>query len=206
MQTLAQATKGKGLNRAIFWFILYIVIYAVVGVLVNDLLTTALPDLGYHFPAAYLPYVNILIALAFGYMIVNAFANVAYWSFRVGAPHSTASAVRSMIRIIGLGALLASIAGGVAGGAAGVALGGFLGLVVGQATQSTLGQAVSGLFLLISRPFKVGDKVTLNSEDGTVEDVSTLFTTIIKDDGRKVLLPNNSVVGTKIIIHPPQKT
>jgi small conductance mechanosensitive channel len=201
---LAREGRGKGLNGAVFRFVLYIVVYVIVGALINDLLTSVLPDIGYHFPAAYLPYINILLALGFGYMIVNAFANVAYWSFRVGVPHSTAAAVRSMIRIIGLGALIASIAGGVAGGAAGVALGGFLGLVVGQATQSTLGQAVSGLFLLISRPFKVGDKVTLNNEDGTVEDVSTLFTTIIKDDGKKVLLPNNSVVGTKIIIHPQQ--
>jgi small-conductance mechanosensitive channel len=152
----------------------------------------------------YVAYVNILLALGFGYLIVTAFSDVVYWSLSVGLPHSTASAFRSMVRIVGFGGLIAAIAGGVAGGAAGVALGGFLGLVVGQATQSTLGQAVSGLFLLFSRPFKIGDKVTLSSEDGTVDDVSILFTTIIRDDGNKVLLPNNSVAGNKIVIHPQQ--
>jgi small-conductance mechanosensitive channel len=182
----------------------YILFYVVFGALLNDLLTRVLPGLGYTLPASYIPYVNILLALGFGYIIVIGFSNVIYWSLRVGVPHSTATAFRSMIRIVGFGALVAAIAGGVAGGAAGVALGGFLGLVVGQATQGTLGQAVAGLFLLMSRPFKVGDKVTLSGEDGTVDDVSTLFTKVIKDDGTEVLLPNNSVVGTKIIIHPPK--
>lgn len=196
--------QTKGLNRALLRLGAYITFYVVVGAVINEFLSSMLPGLGYQFPATYIPYVNIILALSFGYLIVSAVSNVAYWSFRLGTPHSTASAVRSMMRIIGLGALVAAIAGGVAGGVAGVALGGFLGLVVGQATQSTLGQAVAGLFLMISRPFKIGDKVTLSSEDGTVDDISTLFTTIIKDDGKRVLLPNNSVVGTKIVIHPHQ--
>jgi len=199
-----QEDKGSSLRWAVARLFVYIVFYVVFGALINDVLTRVLPGVGYTLPASYIPYVNILLALGFGYIIVSAFANVVYWSLRVRLPHPTAAAFRSMIRIVGLGGLIAAIAGGVAGGASGVALGGFLGLVVGQATQSTLSQAVSGLFLLISRPFKVGDRVTLSSEDGTVEDVSTLFTAIIKDDGKKVLLPNNTVVGTKIIIHPQQ--
>lgn len=201
---MAKEQTSKGLNRALLRLGVYITLYVVAGALTNEFLSSMLPNLGYQFTATYIPYVNIILALSFGYLIVSAVSNAAYWSFRLGAAHSTASAVRSMIRVIGLGALLAAIAGGVAGGVAGVALGGFLGLVVGQATQSTLGQAVAGLFLLISRPFKIGDKVTLNSEDGTVDDISTLFTTIIKEDGKRVLLPNNSVLGTKIIIHPQQ--
>jgi len=197
---------GKAFRGALIRLVAYIALYVVVAGLLNDLISSVLPDLGLTIPSNYAPYVNILVALAFGYLIVAGFSNVLYWSLRVRVPHSTASAFRSMIRIVGLGALLASIAGGVAGGAAGVALGGFLGLIIGTATQNVLGQAVAGLFLLISRPFKVGDRVTLTGEDGTVEDVSTLFTMIIRDDGTKVLLPNNSIVSTKIIIKPEQKT
>jgi small conductance mechanosensitive channel len=96
------------------------------------------------------------------------------------------------VKIIGVGALVAAIAGGVAGGAAGVALGGFIGLVVGFASQQVLGQAIAGLFILITRPLKIGDKVVLGGDEGIVEDVSTLFTTIVKPDGVKVLIPNNS--------------
>lgn len=196
--------RGRALRWALVRLFAYILFYVIFGALINDLLTRVLPEVGYAVPITFIPYVNILMAIGFGYLIVLGFSNVIYWSLRVGVPHSTATAFRSMVRIVGFGGLLAAVAGGVAGGAAGVALGGFLGLVVGQATQSSLGQAVSGLFLLMSRPFKVGDKVTLGGEDGTVNDVSTLFTRIVKEDGTEVLLPNNSVVGTKIIIHPPK--
>ena len=196
--------RRKGLRWALVRLVIYILLYVIFSALINNLLTSVLPGLGYTLPASYIPYINILLAVGFGYMIVIGFSNVMYWTLRVGVPHSTAIAFRSMLRIVGFGALVAAIAGGVAGGVAGVALGGFLGLVVGQATQSTLGQAVSGPFLLMSRPFKVGDKVTLGGEDGVVNDVSTLFTKLVKDDGTEVLLPNNSVVGNKIIIHPPK--
>jgi small conductance mechanosensitive channel len=42
-----------------------------------------------------------------------------------------------------------------------------------------LGQAIAGLFILITRPLKIGDKVVLGGDEGIVEDVSTLFTTIV---------------------------
>ena len=93
---VAKKEGSQGLNRAVFSLVLYIVVYVIMGALINDLLTSLLPDVGYHFPAAYLPYVNILLALGFGYMIVSAFSNVVYWSVRVGLPHSTAAAFRSM--------------------------------------------------------------------------------------------------------------
>jgi len=85
--------------------------------------------------------VQILLALAFGYLIVSAVARFFYWSTVVKYGHSTAAAVRDVVRIVGIGAMVAAISGGVAGGAAGVALGGFLGMVVGFASQQVLGQA-----------------------------------------------------------------
>jgi small-conductance mechanosensitive channel len=198
----SQAKSGGSLRRHAFLLVVYILLYVVVAAATNDIITRVLPDLNVTFPQNYVPYINILLALAFGYLIVNGFASVVYWSVRVRLPHSTASAVKNMLRLVGFGGLAAAIAGGVAGGAAGVALGGFLGLVVGTATQNVLGQAVAGLFLLMSRPFKSGDRVNISSEEGTVDEVTTLFTVIIKEDGTKVLVPNNSVVGTKISIRP----
>jgi small-conductance mechanosensitive channel len=99
--------------------------------------------------------------------------------------HATAAAIKNIVKIIGIGAMVAAIAGG----AAGIALGGFIGMVIGFASQQVLGQAISGLFLLISRPFRIGNSVSLAGEDG----IATLFTIIIKTDGTKVLIPNNSI-------------
>ncbi|MCX8176495.1 MAG: mechanosensitive ion channel family protein, partial [Candidatus Bathyarchaeota archaeon] len=149
-------------------------------------------------------YAQILLALAFGYLIVSGVANIFYWSTRARYDHPTAAAIRNVIRIIGIGGLAAAIAGGVAGGAAGVALGGFLGMVVGFASQQVLGQAISGLFLLIARPFKIGDQVVVAGEDGVVDDVATLFTKVTKADGVKVLVPNSSIIGGKIYLKPKQ--
>lgn len=78
-----------------------------------------------------------------------------YFTLKPKYGYSAATAVRSL----GLGGLFAAIAGGVAGGAAGVALGGFIGLVVGFATQQVLGQAICCMFLLLIRPFKIGNIV-----------------------------------------------
>ena len=196
-----QSDIGRSLRKELFLLVVYIVSYVIATAAVSDLVTSVLPDLGFAFPQSYVPYVNILLALAFGYLILNTLATAVYWSIRVRLPHSTASAVKNMLRIVGFGGLAAAIAGGVAGGAAGVALGGFLGLVVGTATQSVLGQAVAGLFLLLSRPFKIGERVNISNEEGIVDEVSTLM----KDDGTKVLVPNNSVVGTKISIRPEKR-
>ena len=52
------------------------------------------------------------------------------------------------------------------------------------------------------RPLKIGDNVVLGGDEGIVEDVSTLFTTIVKPDGVKVLIPNNSILGAKVYIKP----
>jgi small-conductance mechanosensitive channel len=123
---------------------------------------------------------------------------------RYGA--SGAAAVRSLIRILGLGALLAGIAGGVAGGAAGVALGGFIGIVVGFATQQVLGQAVAGMFLLLARPFKIGDLVDIAGESEVrVKDISTMFTHVTRKDGVEVLIPSGMIVGAKIVIRERSK-
>jgi len=181
--------------KLVVWIALYIVVSALVF--------TAIPGF---IPAvkelmeAYGSYVGVALALAFGYMIVRAFANTVYWMLRVRYPHSTAAAVRSLFTILGIGALVAGIAGGTAGGAAGVALGGFIGMVIGFATQQVLGQAIAGLFVLLARPIKIGDYVTAAGETGVVEDVTSLFTIIRRDDGTLALVPNNSLIGSKIYI------
>ncbi|MEM1542469.1 MAG: mechanosensitive ion channel [Ignisphaera sp.] len=182
----------------IMFIVLYVVVSALVKFVISDLLLTRLNiDI-----TGYEIYIQLLLALMFGYLIVNSVAWFFYWSTRPRYGHSTAVAVRNVVRIIGVGAMVAAIAGGVAGGVAGVALGGFLGMVIGFASQQVLGQAVAGLFVLISRPFRIGDEVIVAGEEGVVDDVSTMFTVIKKSDGSRVLIPNTTIIGGKIYIKP----
>ncbi|AAK42899.1 mechanosensitive ion channel family protein [Saccharolobus solfataricus] len=195
---MAKSTTTK-VGNAIVRTIIYIILYVILSAIVKYIIESLLPSFNIH-AVSYESYVQILLALAFGYLIVSGISLIFYYSLLPKYGHPTAAAVRNIMRIIGIGALAASIAGAVAGGAAGVALGGFIGIVIGFASQQVLGQAVAGLFLLVARPFKVNDNVNIVSEDGIVEDVSTLFTTILKADGTRVLIPNNMIIGNKIYL------
>ena len=179
--------------------VLYVAAYIVADLLAVFLIGGVLPRFGIQI-AEYYIYVQIALSLAFGYLIVSGFSGVVYWSLRKNLSHSSAVAVKYMMIIVGLGGLAAAIAGGVAGGASGVAFGGFLGVVVGFASQQVLGQALDGVFLLTTRPFKVDDLVTISGEDGVVENMSTLFTTVLKDDGTRVLIPNSTILGNKLYL------
>jgi len=198
---LSRSEIAKKTTSSIVRVVLYIVLYVAVAAVIQWLFTDLLLTFGINI-LDYIGYVQILLAVGFGYMIANSIAVFFYWTMRARYDHATSAAVRNIVKIVGIGALVAAIAGGVAGGAAGVALGGFIGMVVGFASQQVLGQAIAGLFLLIVRPLKIGDHVILSGEEGIVEDVSTLFTVIMKQDGVKVLILNNTILGGKIYVKP----
>jgi small-conductance mechanosensitive channel len=196
---MSQENIPSKIRSAMVSLVLWIALYIVVSALIFTALPSYIPGFKELFEP-YSSYVGIGLALAFGYMIVRGVSNLVYWMLRLRHPHSTAAAVRSIFTILGIGALAAGIAGGAAGGAAGVALGGFIGMVIGFATQQVLGQAVAGLFVLLVRPVRIGDYVAVAGEQGVVEDITTLFTMIRKDDGTLALIPNNQLVGSKIYI------
>ena len=80
--------------------------------------------------------------------------------------------------------LLPLIAGlGVAG--AGVAL----------AMQGVLGNVAAGLTIIFTRPFRVGDYISISKEEGEVLDI-TLFSTVLgHPDLSRVVIPNRKIVG-----------
>jgi small-conductance mechanosensitive channel len=190
--------SALSLGVMILWIVIYIVITATFNSALPSIIKPPLFDFKGEILTPYGTYINVALALVFGYMIVRSLANFMYWTLIMKYPHSTAAAVRSIVVLIGIGGLLAAIAGGVAGGAAGVALGGFLALVIGFASQQVMGQAIAGLFILLTRPFKHGDYVSITGEQGVVEDITSLFTIIRKDDGTTVLIPSSSIIGNKI--------
>jgi small-conductance mechanosensitive channel len=189
----------KGYARSLTKLIAYIIIFAAVMAAFQWLEINIVPEL-----RSYSVYINVGLTLVFGYLIIVAFADTIYHFMRIKYTHDVAKAFRNVFLLIGVGALITAIAGAVGGGLAGVSVGGFLGIVIGFATQQVMGQAVAGLFLLISRPFKITDHVNLVGEEGIVEDISILFTVIKKmDNTTTVLIPNNMILGNKIYVLPP---
>lgn len=192
---------GKEYARALGKFIGYIALFIVISAVLQYLINSFLPNYGIYISSYYI-YINVALTIILGYLIIKAFADLIFVMLKGKYSIDVAKAFRNVFLLIGVGALITTIAGEVGGGLAGVSVGGFLGIVIGFATQQVMGQAVAGLFLLIARPMKINDYVTLLGDTGTVTDIGILFTEILKDDGTRVLIPSNLLIGNKIYVLP----
>jgi small conductance mechanosensitive channel len=78
---------------------------------------------------------------------------------------------------------------------------GVLAAIVGFASQSAFSNIVSGIFIVIFKPFSVGDRVKIGAlYQGDVEDI-TLRHTIIRDfENRRIVIPN-SVMNNETIVN-----
>lgn len=83
-----------------------------------------------------------------------------------------------------------------------IAVLGAAGLAIGLALQGTLSNVAAGVFLIIVRPFKVGDIVDLAGSIGEVEQISIFTTNLNTEDGKKIIIPNNQILTNKIVILP----
>ncbi|BEP17883.1 mechanosensitive ion channel family protein [Pyrofollis japonicus] len=76
--------------------------------------------------------------------------------------------------------------------------GGIAGIVIGFASQQAVSNLISGLFLLMEQPLRIGDPVTLGDVSGVVADINIFSTRIRTWDGTIVRVPN-STAFTSII-------
>lgn len=72
------------------------------------------------------------------------------------------------------------------------------GLAIGAAWSGLLGNFAAGAFMLVLRPFKVGDFVTVAGVTGTVHDLGLFGTTLITPDNVMTLIGNGKVFGDTI--------
>jgi small conductance mechanosensitive channel len=72
-------------------------------------------------------------------------------------------------------------------------------IVIGLAAQSTLGNLIAGVSLLLYRPFQVGDRVQVNApggpEAGVVEHLTLGYTILQTGDQRRVVVPNSTMAS-----------
>ena len=79
-----------------------------------------------------------------------------------------------------------------------IALISVLGLAISLAVQDVLSNIASGLVILFSRPFELGDYVATNDGEGTVYEISLTHTKLDTPDGQRIMLPNSNMVSGKI--------
>ena len=76
-----------------------------------------------------------------------------------------------------------------------IAVLGAAGLAIGLALQGTLSNLAAGVMLLIVRPFRIGHKVQISGNIGTVTALSLFWTELVSDDKVQIIVPNGGVWG-----------
>jgi len=85
---------------------------------------------------------------------------------------------------------------------------GAAGLAVGLALKDSLSNFSAGVMLILFRPFKVGDWVTVAGETGAVQEITIFSTILTTADNQKKILPNATIASgtiTNITANPTRR-
>lgn len=74
-------------------------------------------------------------------------------------------------------------------------------VAIGFAFKDIFQNLLSGILLLISEPFRIGDQIISGDYEGTVEDIKIRATTIKTYDGRQVVIPNSDLYTSAITVN-----
>ncbi|MDO5807991.1 MAG: mechanosensitive ion channel [Lachnospiraceae bacterium] len=73
------------------------------------------------------------------------------------------------------------------------------GVAIGLALQGGLSNLAGGFLILLFQPFEVGDYILAQGEEGTVQKIEILYTTLHTIDNRKVIIPNGNLANNVIV-------
>ena len=153
-----------------------------------------------------MPFWHRVVIAAVVFAVVSLLARIVdYWLVRRPLPPEAATRYRILRRsvtvailVIGLfSALLVipqvrAVAGGLLASSA------VLGVIIGFASQRTLGNFVAGLLIAITQPVRLGDRVTYAGESGVVEEIGLTYTFIRAPDGARIVVPNEKLASDTI--------
>jgi len=153
-----------------------------------------------------MPFWHRLVIAAAVFLAVSVIARaVDWWLARRPLPREAATRYRVLRRSISATILVVgffssllvipqvrAVAGGLLASSA------VLGVIIGFASQRTLGNFVAGLLIAISQPVRLGDRVAYAGEDGVVEEIGLTYTLIRTRDDARLVVPNEKLVSDTI--------
>jgi small-conductance mechanosensitive channel len=152
-------------------------------------------------PIQELIYVQAAEVAIIGYIVLETVSNVSYKLTLPGSTLENARAIRSLIRIAGTIIIVAAIISIlVQNPLVAASISTISALVVGFAAQNILANMISGLYLSIVRPFKIGDRITISNSSGIIYDIELLYTRLLTENGDIVLVPSSSMVSSTITL------
>ena len=104
--------------------------------------------------------------------------------------------VKTLFFLFGLVTALGTLGIDVSAMVAGLGLTGF---AISFALKDTLSNFISGVLVLIYKPFNINDSIEIDKYKGVVIDINLRYT-IIKQEGDEVLVPNSFIFSKPIII------
>ena len=153
-------------------------------------------------PVEYLIYFQSLQVSIAGYLVIEIVANTAF-RLVITAQQSgqTASSLRSLIRILGAVVVAAIVLSFLSQNAAVAAsIGTLSALVIGFASQNLLGNMIAGMYLSLTRPFRIDDVITVFGNSGKVRDIGLLNCELLLSNGDIMRAPSSSLLTSPVII------
>ncbi|MDR9417385.1 mechanosensitive ion channel family protein [Gracilimonas sp.] len=78
---------------------------------------------------------------------------------------------------------------------------GLFAIAIGFASQAALSNIVGGLFIVMFKPYKIGDRIQVRTDlSGVVEDINLRHTVIRNFENRRIIIPN-SVISNEVVIN-----
>ena len=147
--------------------------------------------------------VTLLVAFAVDRLVIARGARVASRLGDVTASRATQTRMRVVRRLVFVaiivigGALALSKFADFERLAAGIlASSAVLTLIIGLAARQVLANPMAGLLIAITQPIRIGDSITIDGQNGRVDDVTLSYTFIDTADGRLMIVPNEEVVSS----------
>lgn len=80
-----------------------------------------------------------------------------------------------------------------------VAMIGAAGLAIGLALQGSLSNFAGSVLLMVFKPYKVGDNIIAQGQEGVVKEINVFNTVLVSSDNRRVVIPNGPLAGGVIV-------
>jgi small-conductance mechanosensitive channel len=155
-------------------------------------------------PLAYQEYAGLIALLPvfliiyFVYLIVIRSIKLTFR--RVGMPREASSGITFGIRLIffAFAMLLLLSWGGTVVTTYLVAGGALIGAAIALAFSRALQNIVSGFYVLVARPFRVGDYVRMGDSEGIVIEITLNYTRILRPDHTRQFIPNSATIDQRM--------
>jgi small conductance mechanosensitive channel len=167
-------------------------------------------DSFYNFLSIYHPYINAVVILLITILIAKYSRKAFFRYLSRDKPLSGSSLtnvkfiehlITIVIYLVGIGLAIWNIPFFKPIAQTMVAGAGIFAVAIGFASQNALGNLVSGILIVIYKPYVINDRITIRGDmRGVVEDISLRHTVIRNMENQRIIVPN-SVINNEVLIN-----